>query len=301
MAASIVHRSLRFNLPQHLGKTCTQVSLLSRCRVIHVDRLTHIQFQCKRWLHNPRELKKFYKQATISTADGWYEINLDKRKLRTPHGNIFKVPSEPLALAVATEWNSQEKVVNRPNMHLTALCNSALENPLHKTRAQLTDTIIHFLETDTICYRLTEPPELEQLEREKWDPIIDWAAQRYGLEITPTCSISPPIVSEESRNILRRHLLSYSDWALFGYHYAVDTIKSLMLVMALVDKHIDVETAVDLARLELAFQTERWGTVEWAHDIEKLDIRCRLSAASLFIHWCSESTTIKQKASLDLI
>ena len=27
-------------------------------------------------------------------------------------------------------------------------------------------------------YRLTDPPELEQLEREKWDPIIAWAAQR---------------------------------------------------------------------------------------------------------------------------
>ena len=49
---------------------------------------------------------------------GWYEINLDKRKLRTPHGNIFRVPSEPLALAIATEWNSQGEYVNRHAMHL---------------------------------------------------------------------------------------------------------------------------------------------------------------------------------------
>ena len=34
----------------------------------------------------------------------------------------------------------------------TALCNSALENPLYKTREQLTNAIIHFLETDTIWY-----------------------------------------------------------------------------------------------------------------------------------------------------
>lgn len=51
---------------------------------------------------------------------GWYEINLDKRKLRTPHGNIFKVPSEPLALAVATEWNAQDKIVNRHAMHFVS-------------------------------------------------------------------------------------------------------------------------------------------------------------------------------------
>ncbi|KAK3789572.1 hypothetical protein RRG08_016251 [Elysia crispata] len=137
MAASMSQKVSRFVLG------CNQIFYRSTC----ADKLVNTEHYFKRWLHNPR---------------GWYEINLDKRKLRTPHGNVFKVPSEPLALAVATEWNAQEKVVNRPNMHLT----------------------------------------------------------------------------------------------------------------------------------------ERWGTVEWAHDIEKFDIRCRLAAAALFIHWCSESTSIKQKASL---
>ncbi|XP_055875200.1 ATP synthase mitochondrial F1 complex assembly factor 2-like [Biomphalaria glabrata] len=251
-----------------------------------------------RCLHNPRELKKFYKNATVVSADGWFEINLDRKKLRTPHGNIFKVPSEPLALAIATEWNSQEKLVNRHTMHLTVLSNTALENPTHKTREQLTSNIIHFLETDTVCYRLNEPPELEKLQKTKWDPIIEWAVNRHGLEITPTYSMAPPIVSPESKEIVRRHLLSYSDWALFGYHYAVDCIKSLLIIMALVDKQIDVDTAVELARLEQEFQTKKWGSVEWYHDIELYELRCRLSAAMLFVHWCCESTTIKQKATL---
>ncbi|CAL1542805.1 unnamed protein product [Lymnaea stagnalis] len=255
-------------------------------------------FQCRHASFNPRELKKFYKNASIATADGWYEINLDKRKLRTPLGNVFKVPSEPLALAVATEWNSQESVVNRNTMHLTVLCNTALENPMHKTREQLSESIVHFLETDTVCYRLTEPPELAKLESEKWDPILEWAANRYGLEITPTTSISPPLVSTESKVIIRRHLLSYSDWALFGYHYAVDSIKSLLIVMALVDKHISVEKAVELARLEQFFQTNHWGTVEWYHNMEQYELQSRLAAAALFVHWCSESSTIKQKASI---
>ncbi|KAH9503992.1 ATP synthase mitochondrial F1 complex assembly factor 2 [Bulinus truncatus] len=252
-----------------------------------------------RCLHNPRELKKFYRNASVVSSDaGWFEINLDKKKLRTPHGNIFKVPSEPLAYAVATEWNSQDKLVNRQSMHLTVLCNTALENPTHKTREQLTSNIIHSLETDTVCYRLTEPTELEKLQQEKWDPIIVWAVKRHGLEITPTCSMAPPLVSPESKEIVRRHLLSYSDWGLFGYHYAVDCIKSLLIIMALVDKYISIETAVELARLEQNFQTSRWGTVEWFHDIELYELQSRLSAAILFIHWCSESTVIKRKASI---
>uniref|UniRef100_A0A0B7A3M4 ATP synthase mitochondrial F1 complex assembly factor 2 n=1 Tax=Arion vulgaris TaxID=1028688 RepID=A0A0B7A3M4_9EUPU len=270
---------------------------LLRRQILKIKKYDDVVF-FKQYSTNPRELKKFYKYATIATSDGWYEINLDKKKLRTPHGNIFRVPSEPLALAVATEWNAQDKLVNRHNMHLTSLCNTAMENPLHKTRDQLIDTIIHFLETDTICYRLTEPPELAKLEHEKWDPVLEWASKRYGLEINSTDSISPPDVSKQSKEIIRRHLMSYSDWALFGYHYAVDTIKSLLIIMALVDKHIGVETAVDLARLEQQFQTNQWGSVEWYHDIEIYELRCRLAASVLFIHWCSEGTTIKQKATL---
>ncbi len=39
---------------------------------------------------------------------GLYEINLDKRKLKTPGGKLFTVPNEALAIAVATEWDVQK-------------------------------------------------------------------------------------------------------------------------------------------------------------------------------------------------
>lgn len=49
---------------------------------------------------------------------GGYEINLDQRKLKTPMGNLFRVPSEALALGVAMEWDSQEATIKRHLMHL---------------------------------------------------------------------------------------------------------------------------------------------------------------------------------------
>lgn len=246
---------------------------------------------------NIRELKKFYKNATIATADGWYEINLDKKKLRTPSGNLFRVPNEALALAVATEWNGQDKLVKRHNMHLTNLCNTAIDNPLRKTREELSESIIHFMETDTICYRMEDPPELVRFQTEQWDSILQWACDRYKITIKSTYSMAPPHITEDSKDIVRRHLKVYSDWALIGYHFAVDSIKSLLLVMAVVDHHIPVEKAVELATLEQLFQSKQWGNVEWHHDIDKFELQCRLAAAAIFVHWCSENTTMKQKAS----
>ena len=43
---------------------------------------------------------------------------MDKRKLRTPLGTHFIVPTEALAQAVAVEWDTQHKVINRHLMHM---------------------------------------------------------------------------------------------------------------------------------------------------------------------------------------
>ncbi|KAL4240949.1 ATP synthase mitochondrial F1 complex assembly factor 2 [Mactra antiquata] len=246
---------------------------------------------------NTRELKRFYKNATITQFEGWYEINLDQRKLRTPKGNLFRVPNEELALAVATEWNRQQKVIQRHSMHLTSLCNTALDNPMFKSRDNLISSIIHFMETDTVSYRLSEPESLVELQNKEWDPIIHWIEDRYEIDVPVFTSITTcPDIHVETVNTLTQHLQSYSDWALFGYSYAVDALKSLVLVLALMDKFVTVEKAVALSRLEQEFQTSNWGTVEWYHDMDVLELQSRVSAATLFVHWLNENATIRRKA-----
>lgn len=53
----------------------------------------------------------------LSTG-GLFEINLDKRKLKTPGGKLFTVPNEALAIAVATEWDVQKDTLKFYTMHL---------------------------------------------------------------------------------------------------------------------------------------------------------------------------------------
>lgn len=52
------------------------------------------------------------------SIDGLYEINLDRRKLKTPGGKLFTVPNEALAIAVATEWDAQRETLKFYTMHL---------------------------------------------------------------------------------------------------------------------------------------------------------------------------------------
>lgn len=63
--------------------------------------------------------KRFYKNTSVLYAgDGNFEITLDNRKLKTPTGTPFVVKSEPLAIAIAAEWDSQKEKIERSRMHL---------------------------------------------------------------------------------------------------------------------------------------------------------------------------------------
>lgn len=47
-----------------------------------------------------------------------FEITLDNRKLKTPAGQVLRVSSEPLALAIANEWDAQHEQILTSSMHL---------------------------------------------------------------------------------------------------------------------------------------------------------------------------------------
>ena len=46
-------------------------------------------------------------------------------------------------------------------------------------------------------------------------------------------------------------------------------------------------------RIFLNLQTEKWGNVEWAHDIELHDTTARVAAAALFVHCHTNEHMIK--------
>lgn len=245
--------------------------------------------------------KRFFKNVSVVSSGNDYELTLDSRKLKTPLGNVFKVKSEGLAQAVAQEWRSQRDTIMLSQMHLTGLANVSIDNPTKVTAEQITENVMNFLDTDTVLF-FSDDDHGTLMERQEssWQPIIDWFNDRHQVQITPSRQsvLETPHIPQDSRAAIRRYLLSFSDDALHGFATGVDAIKSLILMSAVVDKIISVEDAVKLARLELEVQTQRWGNVEWAHDLELHDTTARLAAASMFVQLNSHSHKMIEKSSL---
>jgi len=239
--------------------------------------------------------KRFYKNVSVVQANGKFEINLDHRKLKTPLGSPLLISNESLAIAVANEWLSQKKEINLTQMHINGLCNTVIDNPGKLDKGKLVKSILNFLETDTVLFYGEEPPELLAAQMDKWSPIIIWFRERFGVNIEPTTAVITSPVQQGDLKILEKYLQSYNTEGLQGFAFCVDALKSLILAVACVERRLTVSEAVSLARLEVSVQTDHWGRVEWAHDIELHDTTARTAAAVMFVQCSSASSVTRHK------
>lgn len=260
-------------------------------KLIHVQNVPVIRY--RQYATAP---KRFYKSSSVLyNGNNQYEITLDNRKLKTPNGGQFVVRSEPLAIAVAAEWNAQKETIDRSKMHLTALCSTAIDNPNRLTKEDMVNYILQFLPTDTVLFHSSEDDELYKVQCRDWDPVIKWFNERYDTNLTKSRDISSPVMPDGTKMNISKHLLSYDLTSMHGFVFAVDVLKSMVLAFACIDRFITVEQAVKLSRLEEEFQITHWGRVEWAHDLAQQDHQARLAAAVLFIHFNTSEHLVKEK------
>ena len=127
-----------------------------------------------------KERNRFYKNVTVTPVDlpdmsKSYEINLDKRKLKTPGGKPFMAPNELIAHMCAFEWKSQQNTIKLHSMHLNSLSNTCADNPNKLTKLGIINDLLEYLHTDTVLFFDSNSVEkLEVLQETKWRPIVTW-------------------------------------------------------------------------------------------------------------------------------
>ncbi|XP_046854945.1 ATP synthase mitochondrial F1 complex assembly factor 2-like [Xenia sp. Carnegie-2017] len=248
-----------------------------------------IKFSRGRLFSSFRNRKRFYEKVDVAQTKNGYQIMLDDKTVKTPYGKYLCVPYESLAAALSVEWDAQEDVIKPEFMHLTALTNTVIDDPLGKTPEARIEDVLEYLMTDTVCFLSEEPEDLLALQSKEWGPLWEWFNDRFAVSLVPTNSLLVEI-SPEIRTTLQDYVSSFNKWSLTGFEYAVESAKSVVIACALAEKEITVEKASSLSRLEVEFQIKQWGNVEWAHEVDLMDLRSRLAAATLFFHLTNGST-----------
>jgi chaperone required for assembly of F1-ATPase len=203
-------------------------------------------------------MKRFYREAAVVPQEGGFGVALDGKPIRTPAKRVLIVPTRAIAEAVASEWHGQGPTIRRDAMRLTRLACTALDR-VESQRAALFAELLGYAGTDLLCYRAGEPASLVARQAAAWDPLLAWAAARFGARLVVTQGIRPIEQPAESLARLEVALAALDPFRLAALHLGAGASGSLVIALALVEGRLDAVEAFAAAQIDEGFQIERWG------------------------------------------
>lgn len=211
-------------------------------------------------------MKRFYKRAACSATDNGFAIHLDGRPIKTPARNPLNLPTRQLAEAIAAEWTAQGEEIDPATMPLTALAQGALDQ-VAQERDRIVGRIAAFSDSDMLYYRGDDSQQaLADHQAEQWDPLLDWARQRYDVSFILTRGIMHQSQSEQTIARLSEVVETQDDFTLAAMLSLVGLAGSLVAVLALVEGAYDADTLWPLMNLEELWQEQQWGIDDLAFE-----------------------------------
>ena len=199
-------------------------------------------------------MKRFYKDVAVAECS----ILLDGKTLKTPRGALLVLPAQALAEAIAEEWRGQGEDIVPAEMPLTKLANTVIDGVMPR-REEVVAEIVAFARHDHLCYRTDAPAELVRRQNEAWDPLLDWAAERFGAPLVTAHGVTSIAQPEASLAALKAVVEAFDPFALAALQVAASICGSLVLGLAVADGRLTAADAFACSQLDERYQAEKWG------------------------------------------
>lgn len=228
-------------------------------------------------------MKRFYKEVSVSAERG---VLLDARPVRTPRKALLTLRTNALANAVAEEWRAQGDEIKPETMQLSGLANSAIDLIAPDPKA-FAAGLAAYGESDLLCYRADDPPELVTQQLAAWEPLLEWAQTRYDVMFTRVSGIMHQAQPSETIKRLGAAISARGAFELAALSHIVTISGSLVIALAVLERQIEPDAAFDVAHLDELYQAEQWGEDWMAADARVLR-RADFVSACRFLYLLSD-------------
>ena len=234
-------------------------------------------------------MKHFWDQADVVAEGNAWAVTLDGKPVRVPGGGPLTLPTQPLARAVAAEWQAAggEKggEMSYADLPLTRLAGTAQERIVPNPGPVVLE-LARYAENDLLCYRAEQPQSLVECQQQQWQPWLDWVAQRHGVHLQVTAGIIHVQQSEQAITALTLAVARLNAYQLAAIGILVPSYGSLVLGLAVAEGALSASEAHEVATLDERHQAEFWG---WDHEAETRMTRVAedVAAAGLFLDLCA--------------
>ena len=200
-----------------------------------------------------------FREVTVAPAASTeWQVLLDGKPAKTPAGHLLTLPAKDLAERIADEWRGGGNETRPGTMQFTRLANTAIDRVAPNRRGAI-DELLKCAGADLLCFRASAPNVLVERQSAFWDPLLEWALGRYGIELKVTCGITPMRQPPDELQTLESFITQLDDFVLTGLVAAASSLGSAILALALYEERIDAEAAFAAAELDTTYQAEIWG------------------------------------------
>lgn len=222
--------------------------------------------------------KRFWTSTTLDPVEGGFGITLDGRAVKTPAKARLIAPTESFAEAIRTEWDAVDEVIDPTVMPFTRTANAAIDK-VRIQHGEVADMIADYAGTDLLCYRAESPDELRARQDAAWDPLLAWAKDRFGTELSVTSGVMHLAQPEAALNPLRARVHAASPFELAALHDLVSLSGSLVIGLAVTEQVQEPTTLWNVSRIDETWQQEQWGEDEEATEQANIKKQAFLHAA----------------------
>jgi chaperone required for assembly of F1-ATPase len=205
-------------------------------------------------------MKRFYKETAVDLSDGGHRVLLDGKPMRTPAKAVLVVPTRALAEAIAAEWGEvpDKADINASHLPLTRLAATGLDR-VTTQRARVIEDTAKYGGSDMLCYRASQPESLVKRQQETWQPLLDWADERYGARLVVVEGLA--FVEQPADAVARLHdaVATHSDLGLSALFNLTHISGSLVVALAVAEGRLAAADAFAVAQLDELYQVARWG------------------------------------------
>ena len=196
--------------------------------------------------------ERFYKEVTLEPQADGFAVALDGRLAKTAGRHVLMAPAS-LAEALREEWAAQGETVEMETMPLTRLHGYVLDAD-EAARGVFVETITAYAGSDLLCYR-AEDEDLAARQEVSFEPFLAKAAA-MGAALKTSVGIMPVTQSPEALASVRDHVAAMPMAELYARKLLTEITGSAVLALF---ADLDPDKAFAAARLDEAFQAEKWG------------------------------------------
>lgn len=202
--------------------------------------------------------KRFYKEVRVGELEDGYQVLLDGRSIKSPAKKAILIPNRALAEALVVEWDAQVDKINPATMPLTRLANSTIDG-VEDARGAMIDEIVSYLGNDFICYPASHPERLVALQKEHWQPVLDWAERALGGRFVQASGILAVEQSPVMGETLRGLWADLDKFQLAAVHSIMTITGSALLAFAFWDGFLAKDAMWQAAMVDEDWNMEMWG------------------------------------------